>query len=140
MITQSVEMTVPVTGMSCGGCASTVEKALNRVSGVEQASVDLATGQATIRYQTGATSAGQLVNAVGITGYRIPVKTVTLSIGGMNCAGCAGTVERALSRVEGVISASVNLSDEKATVSYIPGVSGLDVFRSAVNTTGYVVL
>ncbi len=38
------------------------------------------------------------------------------AIGGMTCAGCAGRVERALSRVPGVSSATVNLASEKATV------------------------
>ncbi|MBN2445401.1 MAG: cadmium-translocating P-type ATPase [Phycisphaerae bacterium] len=41
---------------------------------------------------------------------------ITLDIRGMHCAGCVGSVERALSRVPGVVSSSVNLTTEQATV------------------------
>ena len=41
---------------------------------------------------------------------------LTFDIGGMTCAACAARVERVLSRVEGVDSASVNLALEKAEV------------------------
>lgn len=39
-----------------------------------------------------------------------------LSIGGMTCGGCAGVVERALSRVPGVVRASVNIETHRAVV------------------------
>ena len=43
-------------------------------------------------------------------------KSTELTIEGMHCAGCVSTVEKALQNVEGVRSAVVNLSLEKATV------------------------
>jgi len=46
-------------------------------------------------------------------------------------------VEKVLSRVEGVESASVNLATEKATVRYDPTVAGPDAFRQAVEKAGY---
>ena len=44
-------------------------------------------------------------------------RQVDLAITGMTCASCAGRVERALSRSEGVLSVSVNLATEQARVS-----------------------
>ncbi len=44
-------------------------------------------------------------------------RQVDLAITGMTCASCAGRVERALSRGEGVLSVSVNLATEQARVS-----------------------
>ena len=44
-------------------------------------------------------------------------KQVDLAIAGMSCASCAGRVERALSRSDGVLSVSVNLATEQARVS-----------------------
>ncbi len=41
----------------------------------------------------------------------------TLAIEGMTCASCVGRVEKALKKVPGVDTASVNLATEKATVS-----------------------
>ncbi len=43
-------------------------------------------------------------------------RPITLEIGGMTCAACSARVERVLSRVDGVGSASVNLALERAEV------------------------
>jgi len=45
------------------------------------------------------------------------VDQVELSIRGMHCAGCVGTVERALTAVPGVTGARVNLATERAAVT-----------------------
>jgi Copper chaperone len=45
---------------------------------------------------------------------------VTLPILGMTCANCVAAVERGLSKVDGVDAAVVNLSSERASVSYDP--------------------
>ena len=44
-------------------------------------------------------------------------RTVELAIGGMTCASCVRHVEKALSRIDGVDSAEVNLATEVATVT-----------------------
>ncbi|HSL18552.1 MAG TPA: SO_0444 family Cu/Zn efflux transporter [Methylomirabilota bacterium] len=44
---ESVELTV--TGMRCNGCVESVTRALSEVAGVDEATVDLASGQATVR-------------------------------------------------------------------------------------------
>ena len=41
---------------------------------------------------------------------------VHLSVGGMSCAGCVATVEKALQGVTGVEEANVNFADHTATV------------------------
>jgi len=43
------EVTVPVTGMTCASCVRRVEKALGKVEGVRQASVNLATSRSIFR-------------------------------------------------------------------------------------------
>jgi Cu+-exporting ATPase len=63
--------------------------------------------------------------------------TCTLDIGGMTCASCVRRVEKALSRVDGVHSAEVNLATEVATVSFDAQTVGLSELTSAVAATGY---
>lgn len=60
--------------------------------------------------------------------------TVNLKIEGMHCAGCVATVEKALSKVEGVNRAAVNLTLEKATVD---GEAAPELLIAAVEKTGY---
>ena len=50
-----------------------------------------------------------------------PTFTVGLGVQGMTCASCVARVERALTRVPGVVTASVNLATERAVSSRRPG-------------------
>ena len=61
-------------------------------------------------------------------------ETIELKISGMHCAGCVGSVEGALRKVDGVEEAIVNLTLEKATIS---GSVNLENLLSAVEKTGY---
>ena len=45
-----------------------------------------------------------------------------LQIDGMHCAGCAGSIERALKRVEGVRSVEVDRERKQAVVEHDDGV------------------
>ncbi len=55
---------------------------------------------------------------------------------GMTCASCVRRVERALTSVEGVASAAVNLATEQATVEVPAGVD-IEALRAAVDRAGY---
>ena len=45
-----------------------------------------------------------------------PRAAINLAVGGMTCAGCAATLEKGLSGVQGVGEATVNLATRRATV------------------------
>ena len=62
---------------------------------------------------------------------------LTLPITGMTCANCVAAVERNLKKVDGVESASVNLSSERATVVFDPHLSDIDNLVARVHRAGY---
>ena len=62
--------------------------------------------------------------------------TFDLPISGMTCASCAGRVERALGKVPGVQSVSVNLANERAHVE-VAGQMDPGVLIAAVDKAGY---
>lgn len=64
----------------------------------------------------------------------------TFSIQGMHCASCVNVLERALKKIEGVESASVNLASEKATVEYNEKQVTDKDLALAVNNVGYKAL
>jgi P-type Cu+ transporter len=64
----------------------------------------------------------------------------TLAISGMTCASCVRRVERALTRMPGVASATVNLATERATVVFDAGLTGVEALVGAVERSGYGVL
>lgn len=65
------EAELGVTGMTCAACVARVERALKKVPGVLEASVNLATERATVKYLPASTSVGHLKRAVREAGYGI---------------------------------------------------------------------
>ncbi|MDR3131274.1 MAG: heavy metal translocating P-type ATPase [Treponema sp.] len=65
------------------------------------------------------------------------MQNATLNIGGMTCAACSARVEKAIRKLEGIESASVNLATEKAAVVYNPQVLRLSTIKEAVEKAGY---
>ena len=63
---------LPVEGMTCAGCVSTVSNALNAVAGVSAASVNLATGVATVSFGGSEADEATLRIAVEAAGYQVP--------------------------------------------------------------------
>jgi len=62
---------------------------------------------------------------------------IDISVGGMTCASCVGRVEKALRKVPGVLSVSVNLATESARIQ-VPANSAMDAqLRRAVRNAGY---
>jgi Cu+-exporting ATPase len=64
-------------------------------------------------------------------------KQLILPITGMTCANCVATVERGLKKQAGVQTAVVNLSSERATVTYDPLAVGLPALVARVERAGY---
>lgn len=137
-------------GMTCASCAMRVEKALAKVPGVTRASVNLATEKASVDSDA-AMDPETLAGAVRKAGYEAtpsaprdatpaPGSQATeLAIGGMTCASCAMRVEKALAKVAGVASVSVNLATETATVNPDQTGAGADTeaLIAAVRKAGY---
>jgi Cu+-exporting ATPase len=126
---------LPIEGMTCASCAGRVERALKKVPGVEQASVNVATDVAEIR-GTPLPAVADIARAVEDAGYRVVMDETELAIEGMTCASCAGRVERALKRVPGVVDASVNLATERARIG-TAGPANVGALIAAVEAAGY---
>ena len=134
------QVTLPVTGMTCANCSLTVERNLKRLDGVEQATVNLATERVSLAYDPAVVGEGHFLALIRDIGYDVPTARVELPVTGMTCANCALTIERVLTRLDGVVSVSVNLATERASVEYLPGVVSLAAIRQAIRDAGYDVV
>ena len=129
------EQQVQIGGMTCASCVARVEKALKKIEGVVEASVNLSTEKAFIKSQQ-PIAAAALVQAIEKSGFDVPTQQFDLNIEGMTCASCVARVEKALKKVEGVLDAQVNLATEKAHVSAINSVP-LSKLTQAVQKAGF---
>ena len=63
------QLTMDISGMTCGHCVASVKRALQGVDGVAVEQVTL--GKATVRYDADATSPTQIAEAIEEEGYRV---------------------------------------------------------------------
>jgi mercuric transport protein len=67
--TQTV--TIKVEGMHCGGCSSSVTKALKATEGVEDAQVDFQKGEAVVKYDDQKVTVAKLREVISKTGFKV---------------------------------------------------------------------
>jgi Cu+-exporting ATPase len=152
------QLTFHIEGLHCASCVLRVEKALKSVPGVADASVNLASEEASvILAESGSASQDILEKAVSAAGnYRlirlagefasedltIPYNErqdeskITFPIEGLHCASCVARVQDSLKSVPGVLDAAVNLAAEDATVTIEPGRVSFEDLEGAVASAG----
>ncbi|MBU3055436.1 MAG: heavy metal translocating P-type ATPase [Pseudomonas indica] len=130
----SLNLDLPISGMTCASCAGRVERALRKVPGVQSATVNLANEQ--VRIEANDATLPALIEAVEAAGYGVPSRTLELALGGMTCASCAGRIERALRKVPGVRDVTVNLASERAHLELLGDVDSATLVQ-AVEAAGY---
>jgi len=129
------EHKLKIEGMTCASCVARLEKALHKVEGVKDASVNLATEFATLHTRP-EVKVETLINAVKLAGFDVAQQPIDVGIEGMTCASCVTRVEKALSKVPGVSAVSVNLATEHAHIETASPVSIGDL-QKAVAAAGY---
>ena len=127
-----------VQGLSCASCAHAVEVALQAVTGVKSAQVNLATEKVSLETE-GSVSPLDLQAAVQAAGYDLVLPQVTqnFALTGMSCASCAANIESAVISLPEVSAASVNLATEVLSVTYQPGAINEEIICQTVAEAGY---
>lgn len=131
--------TFKIEGMSCASCAATVERAVGKLDGINEVHVNFAADKRTVNFDEGRLKETEIEGAVEKAGYKAvsPSLAKVFKIEGMSCAACVGAVEKAVRKLEGVISAEVNLATEKLNVRYSPGLVTVASIKEAVSRAGY---
>jgi len=135
-MTQDIDLAIQ--GMTCASCVRRVEKALARLPGVEQASVNLATARARVHIDPKQVTAADLCRAITEAGYAVAIHELRLQIIGMTCASCVRRVEKAIAKVPGVLGVTVNLATNEAQVRLLHE-SLRPAVTAAVEQAGYEV-
>ena len=128
---------IEIGGMSCANCSTAVTEAVERLEGVESASVNYATDEGTVEYDPETVSLREIHEAVESAGYTPISADLTVAVTDMSCANCAETIQTRLLDTEGVLAAEVNYATDEAQVSYDPGVVSRDDIYDAVAAAGY---
>ncbi|WP_256562678.1 heavy metal translocating P-type ATPase [Halomarina pelagica] len=136
-----VRLSVPE--MDCPSCAGKVTGSVERLDGVRDLDPRPATGTLVVEYDPAVTDAAAIGERVESAGYRVEpdaeAATVRFSVPGMDCPSCAGAVEKALERVEGVEASDPRPATGTVVVTYDPERVSTDRLAAAIEGAGYEV-
>ncbi|MCQ3972069.1 MAG: heavy metal translocating P-type ATPase [Anaerolineae bacterium] len=133
-----VQVELPIAGLTCTTCVTTVERSLREVPGVEQVHVNFAQGKAHVAYNPEQTEVSSLVGAVKKVGYDVGAAELRVRITpNLSCASCVHFIEEAVQGVPGVLEATVSPGTDTALVRYVPSQVNFSAVKEAIESTGY---
>jgi P-type Cu+ transporter len=112
------ETNIQISGMTCAACSTRIEKSLNKLAGVETATVNLALEKSAIKYDPTQIKIEDIEKKIKDLGYEVVTEKADFAITGMTCAACSARIEKGLNKLDGVVKANVNLALETASVEY----------------------
>ncbi len=130
---------LPIEGMTCASCVSTVTAALERVDGVADVVVNLATETAAVTFAPDGERIAAMNKAVGAAGYGMASEQAVLTVPGLNESSSVKRVENALAAIDGVLTAVGNPAAEQVAVAIVPGAIAVADLREAVAGAGFEV-
>ncbi|MBI3177727.1 MAG: copper-translocating P-type ATPase, partial [Chloroflexi bacterium] len=131
------QLTLPVTGMTCANCAATIERNLKKLPTAANVNVNLASERATLEFDPASLTQGDIIARIEKAGYGVAVGEAVLPIRRLADDNDARRLEKALAKLEGVLSATVSFATEKAAVRYVPTVVSQGELRQAVAGAGF---
>ena len=134
------QLTLPITGMTCANCVATVERNLKKLDGVQSAVVNLSSQRATVDFEPSKLQLRDVIARVNRAGYGVATGEADLVIKRLSDDNDARRLERALMSLEGVLEAQVNYTTEKARVKYVPTIVTQAELRRAIVSTGFEAL
>ena len=131
------QLTLPITGMTCANCVATVERNLKKLDGVNSAVVNLSSERATVEFDAAKLRLEDMIARVNRAGYGIATGEADLIIKRLSDDNDARRLEKALASLDGVLEAQVNYTTEKARVKYVPTIVTQAELRRAVTSAGF---
>lgn len=131
------QLTLPITGMTCANCVATVERNLKKLDGVQSAVVNLSSERATVDFDSAKLGLPEVIARVNRAGYGVATGEADLIIKRLSDDNDARRLEKTLAKLEGVLEAQVTFTTEKARVKYVPTIVTQAELRRAVSSAGF---
>lgn len=139
-MSETKQLTLPITGMYCANCVTTIERNLKKVNGVQTAVVNLSSERALVQFDPSAAGLGDMIARIEHAGYGVAVGEADLVIKRLADDADSHRLEKVLQKIEGVLDAQVNIATEHARIKYVPTVVSQVEIRRIVSRSGFDVL
>ncbi|HON81492.1 MAG TPA: heavy metal translocating P-type ATPase [Methanoregulaceae archaeon] len=134
---KKISADLKISGMHCATCSLTIEDAIASIGKGTTARANFGTDSARVEFDPSVVTLQEIEKVIAAAGYEVIHDEVVLKVGGMVCATCVETIEKALSALPGVNQVRVNLATEKAYVVYNASVTSIEDMKSAIEAAGY---
>jgi Cu+-exporting ATPase len=134
------QVIIPITGMTCANCVATVERNLKKEKGVSMANVNLSSERATVAYDPTLSPLVTLITRINKAGYGVATGEADLLLKRLSDDNDARRIERAISKIDGVLEVNVSITTEHAKVCYIPTIVSQVDLRKAIKSAGFEVI
>ncbi|SCV06145.1 LANO_0H23090g1_1 [Lachancea nothofagi CBS 11611] len=140
-----------VQGMTCASCVASITENLERLDGVTDVSVSLATMECRVVFQDPQVTAADVKATIEDCGFDAELiteqnksasgisetKRIVLKVLGMTCGSCSASIESSLSQEPGILQVQVSLVTEEAVVEFSPSVIGVRDIVAKIEDLGY---
>jgi Cu+-exporting ATPase len=137
MVAETKQYSLPILGMTCANCVSTVERNIKKVPGVRSAQVNLSTERAAVDFDPKQANLSAMLERIRRAGYEVASGQADFEIEDLSDSNEAQRIEKALLSVDGVLEANVNLATERARVRYVPTIVSQTDLRRAILAAGF---
>uniref|UniRef100_A0A8C8A2M1 Copper-transporting ATPase 2 n=1 Tax=Oryzias sinensis TaxID=183150 RepID=A0A8C8A2M1_9TELE len=156
--TMEAAVQMKVDGMHCRSCVESIEGRIGELPGVVQIRVSLEEAKAEVMFQPLVITQQELQDQIEDMGFsatlmlketssgdltfvqrdlNMSIQNTTIWIAGMSCSFCVQSIEGRISQTRGVKSIVVSLKEEKATISFVPGLTEPEQLRAAIEDMGF---
>ncbi len=136
-MSQTKQVILPVTGMTCANCVATIERNLQKQTGVQSVAVNLSSERAVVEFDPQLVGLDDLINRVQRAGYGVAAGQASFVVEGMSDDNDARRLEKALSRLEGVLKVQANYAAARVQVEYIPTLVNQIEIRKLIHSAGF---
>ena len=134
------QIILPITGMTCANCVSTVERNLKKLSGVENASVNLSSERATVEFHPESVGLDDVIARINKAGYGVAEGEADLILAKSIDNNDARAIEKKLDEIEGSVDVKINLASNRLLVKYIPTMVNQAEIRRKLSEMGFSVV
>lgn len=131
------KIVLPVTGMTCANCVSTIERNVKKLDGVDEAVVNLVTEKASVGYDPNQLGVNQIIERIERAGYGVATVEAIFLLPQLTDINDAKRLENTLGALEGVRAVNANISASRVRVEFIPTLITKTEIAQKIRSAGF---
>src|SRR5512142_1919828 len=136
-MSETKQIILPITGMTCAHCVVTIERNLKKLDGLQTAGVNLSSERGTIEYDPSVLTLHDIITRIESVGYGVATGKAELAIQDLSNANNAGLLEKSLAKLNGILECQISIDSEKARVKYVPTIISQAEIRRSLREAGF---